>query len=225
MKREVIETLEFLGLNKYERSLWLALLSRGASTAGELANISGVPRSRCYDVLQTLANKGFLIIQPGKPIRYIPASPEIVLERVKFSIEKKTREMVERIDKLKDSEVMEELKKLEKKNMDVTSLENIMGALKGKYALLAQLNLILKNSSSYVKLITTEEGLKDIVENSLTEIKNASKRGVKIQIAAPARNKDVVDRLSKHAELRNIEDVEHVEKMLGRVFTRRLLSG
>ena len=66
---KTLDALRNIGLNKYERNLWVALLSRGSSTAGELSDISNVPRSRCYDVLESLADKGFVVVQPGKPIR------------------------------------------------------------------------------------------------------------------------------------------------------------
>ena len=52
--------LRNLGLNSYEVKIWTALLSRGVSTAGELSGIANVPRSRSYDVLESLEKKGFV---------------------------------------------------------------------------------------------------------------------------------------------------------------------
>ena len=52
----------YFGLNLYEVRIWTALLSRGISSAGELADISDVPRSRAYDVLESLEKKGFIVI-------------------------------------------------------------------------------------------------------------------------------------------------------------------
>ena len=51
----------FFNLNLYEVKIWTALLSRGVSTAGELSDIANVPRSRSYDVLESLEKKGFVI--------------------------------------------------------------------------------------------------------------------------------------------------------------------
>ena len=79
--------LKNLGLNSYEVKLWVALLSRGTSTAGELSDISGVPKSRSYDVLKSLEEKGFVAARPGKPIRYFAISPQEVVERVKQRIQ------------------------------------------------------------------------------------------------------------------------------------------
>ncbi|MFW6226360.1 MAG: TrmB family transcriptional regulator, partial [bacterium] len=75
-------------MNSYEAKLWTALLSRGVSTAGELSDIANVPRSRTYDVLESLEKKGFIIMKIGKPIKYLAVDPEEVLKRVQDSIKK-----------------------------------------------------------------------------------------------------------------------------------------
>ena len=62
VKKEFLNKLKDFGLNTYESKLWTALLSRGISTAGELSDIAGVPRSRSYDVLESLAKKGFILM-------------------------------------------------------------------------------------------------------------------------------------------------------------------
>ena len=81
---------EFLGrirkifdLNLYEAKVWTALLSRGVSTAGELSNISDVPRSRTYDVLESLEKRGYAITKIGKPVKYISVKPVEILEKIK----------------------------------------------------------------------------------------------------------------------------------------------
>ena len=80
---------EFLGrlrkifdLNLYEVKVWTALLSRGTSTAGELSSISDVPRSRTYDVLESLEKRGFAIIKIGKPVKYIAVKPTEIIEKI-----------------------------------------------------------------------------------------------------------------------------------------------
>ena len=61
VKDELLSNLRrYFDLNLYEVKLWTALLSRGVSTAGELSDIADVPRSRSYDVLESLEKKGFV---------------------------------------------------------------------------------------------------------------------------------------------------------------------
>ena len=86
VQKDFLNKLKDFGLNTYESKLWTALLSRGISTAGELSDIANVPRSRSYDVLESLEKKGFIIMKLGKPIKYVAVPPEEVLERVKKKV-------------------------------------------------------------------------------------------------------------------------------------------
>ncbi|RJQ17958.1 hypothetical protein C4573_00830, partial [Candidatus Woesearchaeota archaeon] len=54
VQQDFVKKLKDFGLNSYEVKIWTALLSRGVSTAGELSDIANVPRSRSYDVLESL---------------------------------------------------------------------------------------------------------------------------------------------------------------------------
>jgi len=50
IKQELVSQIrDHFGLNIYETKVWLALLGKGIASAGEIAEISGVPRSRTYD--------------------------------------------------------------------------------------------------------------------------------------------------------------------------------
>ncbi len=79
VQKEFLNKLKDFGLNTYESKLWTALLSRGVSTAGELSDIASVPRSRSYDVLESLEMKGFIILKLVKPIKYMAVQPSEVL--------------------------------------------------------------------------------------------------------------------------------------------------
>src|SRR4030042_6799932 len=86
VEKKFLLKLKDFGLNSYESKVWAALLSRGVSTAGELSDIANVPRSRSYDVLESLEKKGFVIMKFGKPIKFVAVPPEEVLDRVKKNI-------------------------------------------------------------------------------------------------------------------------------------------
>ena len=100
VKEELLSKLRrYFSLNLYEARIWTALLSRGVSTAGELSDIGHVPRSRAYDVLESLEKKGYVVMKLGKPIKYIAVDPKEVVERVKKSIQVEANQ---NIDKLKE---------------------------------------------------------------------------------------------------------------------------
>jgi len=91
VQKNFLNKLKDFGLNTYESKLWTALLSRGVSTAGELSDIANVPRSRSYDVLESLEKKGFIVMKLGKPIKYIAVPPAEVIERVKKTNSRKSK--------------------------------------------------------------------------------------------------------------------------------------
>src|SRR3989338_1344016 len=98
VKEDFLNKLRNLfGLNLYEVRIWTALLSRGVSTAGELSDIGNVPRSRAYDVLESLEKKGFVVMKLGKPIKYIAVEPVEVVERVKKFLVEHANDRVKRL--------------------------------------------------------------------------------------------------------------------------------
>ena len=213
---KTMDSLKTIGLNKYERNLWVALLSRGASTAGELSDISNVPRSRCYDVLESLADKGFVVVQPGKPIRYVTIQPKEAMIRAKKRIQEDAIELNERIDRLVKSDVIRELERLHKENIKRIRPEELTGALKGRYAMHQQMETMFKKAKKSIKLMTTQDGLIELMEKHSTYLKDASQGGVKVQILAPIDKKmlGTVKNLSKYAQIRNTGSIE----VLGRLY-------
>src|SRR3989338_2340515 len=118
IKNELIIKLREFGLNSYESKLWIALLSRGVSTAGELSDISNVPRSRAYDVLESLEKKGFIIVKLGKPIKYLAVTPTEVIERVKKRVQENATLRSEQLETLTGSPILEELNLLHKNGVE-----------------------------------------------------------------------------------------------------------
>lgn len=221
VKQSVMDALKAIGLNLYERRLWVALLSKGNSTAGELADLSNVPRSRCYDVLESLADKGFVIIQPAKPMRYVSIKPREAMERAKKRLLQKTDEMVKRINRIQESEVLRDLEKIHTETIKIMKPEDMTGALRGRDALIEQLDSMLVGAKKSVNMLTTEQGLMEIYEKHSKVLQKAAKGGVQIKIAAPLTKKSesMVKEMSKFAQIRDISNVEHVQDVLSRTYS------
>lgn len=219
VKQSVLDVLKTIGLNLYERKLWVALLSKGNSTAGELADLSNVPRSRCYDVLESLADKGFVIIHPSKPMRYVAIKPKEALTRAKKRLQQKTDEMIKRIDRVISSDIMRELEQIYSEGIKVVKPEDFSGALRGRDAYLEQMETLIENAKKSINFLTTEQGLQEIYEKNLKLLEKASKSGVQIKIAAPITKKvePIIKDIKRFAQIRNIAEVEHIDKLLSRV--------
>ncbi len=189
------------GLNLYEVKLWAAILSRGVSTAGELSDIADVPRSRTYDVLESLERKGFVIVKPEKPIKYMAIPPAEVLDRVYSKIQTDLNNHSERINKLKDSEMMVELGNLHKQGIEPMQVTDFSGALKGRHNIYDQLSYVLKEARVSVDLVTSEEGLVRKLRILKPLIERAVSRGVKIRVVAPSGAVEAMTVLNSFGEL------------------------
>jgi HTH-type transcriptional regulator, sugar sensing transcriptional regulator len=75
-----------MGLTDYESKVYLSLASQISADAFEISDKSGVPRSRTYDVLKSLHNKGFVDITRGKPLKYTVVPPQEVFEKSRQNI-------------------------------------------------------------------------------------------------------------------------------------------
>lgn len=203
----VMDALKGIGLNLYERKLWVALLARGTSTAGELSEIAGVPRSRAYDVLQTLADKGFVVVQNAKPIRYVAISPEEALDRVKGVMEGELNSTLERIDEMKTSPVMKEMNDIYSSAMKVVSSDELTGALKGKHLMKQRMDSMFKSARQKINILTTPEGMKELHDHHYDSLKKAKDNGVQIKIATVADSaiQNFVKTLSGVADIRIME--------------------
>lgn len=181
----VFDALKGIGLNLYERKLWVALLSRGTATAGELSSLAKVPHSRTYDVLVGLAEKGFVLIQTTKPIKYVAIAPTESLERAKKKIKEDSDVSVERLAKMQGSTIVKELDRIFKHGIDMVEPGELTGSLRGRNALHNQLEMVFKGAKSNINILTSSAGLADLHARHADILKKAAGRGVKIRIAAP----------------------------------------
>lgn len=209
----VLDALKGIGLNLYERLIYTALLAKGIATAGEVSEIAKVPRSRSYDVLESLAEKGFVIVQPAKPIKYVALAPRDALERTKENTKRKHNETLERIEKMKSSSVMNELEKLHKDGFNLVQPFDMTGTLKGRHSINQQLQQIFKQAKESMNILTTGEGLSDLYSNHFNTLKKANRGGVKIRILAPLGSNKPSKDFSQIAETR------HLDNELGRMYT------
>ncbi|MBS3089774.1 helix-turn-helix domain-containing protein [Candidatus Pacearchaeota archaeon] len=59
-ERKILEVLEFIGLHKNERIIYLDLIKNGSSTALEVSKRTKIHRPNTYDALRKLLEKGFI---------------------------------------------------------------------------------------------------------------------------------------------------------------------
>jgi len=207
VQESFLKKIKDFGLNSYEAKIWTALLSRGVSTAGELSDIAGVPRSRSYDILESLEKKGFIVMKIGKPIKYMTIPPEEVVERVKRKISSHAEEQTGVLDELKGSDVLGELNLLHSQGIDTVNPAEMTAVIKGRTQIYNHLSSMIKGAKKSVILVTTEDGLIRKHKYLGSVLKKSTEKGVDVKIYAPLtqKSKDVVQELKKFSNIQNIK--------------------
>lgn len=207
-EEEISKIRRIFDLNLYEAKLWTALLARGVSTAGELSKIADVPRSRAYDVLESLEDRGFIVMKLEKPIKYIALSPEEVTERRKGEIMQQAREESQRLEEVKDKDIYNNLHDLYESGLEYIEPSEISGAVKGRKNILKQINKLIRDAESEIKVMTTEDELARHKEDLKKAFEKAKEKGIKVKIAAPISDSGLVEDLKDLAEIRKVDDVK-----------------
>jgi HTH-type transcriptional regulator, sugar sensing transcriptional regulator len=201
---------QFFGLNLYEVRIWTALLSRGKSTAGELSEIGEVPRSRAYDVLESLEKKGFVTLKVGKPIQYLAVEPKEVVERLKKTVKVDADKNLQKLKDLHSNDVLTELTTLFSQGIEYVEPADLSGAIKGRHNIYDHLETMVKRANSSVTIMTTSKGVLRKVEALQPTLAKLSRKGVKIRIAAPTEgtSHEQMKDIKKFAKLKGVDNLD-----------------
>ena len=208
--KDFLNKIKDFGLNSYEARLWIALLSKGTATAGDLSDIASVPRSRSYDVLESLEKKGFVIMKIGKPIKYLAVQPEQIIENIKKNIQEEAQKQEMLINTLKKSMIIEELTKLHKQGTEQGETKEIIATIKGRKNIQNQLTTMIKKSTKTINIITTQKGFIRKSQELQQALKEAYKKKIVIKIAAPITKTDLLQskQIKEIAQLKNTENIK-----------------
>lgn len=184
IKQELVKKIkDHFSLNVYETKVWLALLSKGVVSAGEVAELSGVPRSRTYDVLESLAKRGFAIVKIGKPVKYIAVEPKAVIEKIKSQTLAEAQEKVNVLINLKDTTEYTELKQLHKTGISPVKLEDLSGHIKGRSNIISKIKELFDHAEREVTICTSVGDFEDKSRILIPALEKLNKSNIKVKIA------------------------------------------
>lgn len=182
-KPELVKKIkDYFDLNIYETKVWLALLSKGVSSAGEIAEISNVPRSRTYDVLESLEKRGFAIEKLGKPVKYLAVKPSVVIEKLKNNTMRYAEEKVDVLSKLKDTKEYEELQTLHNTGIEPMKNHELSSSIKGRSNLYSQIRDTMESAEESVYLATSAFELNSKQKMFSDAFEKLKKRNVDIKV-------------------------------------------
>ena len=184
IKPEIVKRIkEYFNLNIYETKVWLALLSKGIASAGEVAELSGVPRSRTYDVLESLEKMGFAITKIGKPVKYISVKPTEVIEKIKSKAMGEANEKVKSLSSLKETPEYMELELLHKSGFSPIKSSDIAGSMRGSANILSRIRDLLENSKKEVLICTSASDFEDKGRVLAQVLEKLNKNDIRLKIA------------------------------------------
>jgi sugar-specific transcriptional regulator TrmB len=192
VKPELVKQIkEYFNLNIYETKVWIALLSKGIASAGEIAELSGVPRSRTYDVLESLEKEGFAIAKLGKPVRYIAVNPTTVVEKLKANTMKKANDSVNMLSNLKETREYAELKEIYDTGIEPVKHNNVSGAIKGKANIFNHLKELMDSAKKEVIICTSASEMNDKSRIFSSLLGNLNKKRVNVKVALSGEDSEI----------------------------------
>jgi sugar-specific transcriptional regulator TrmB len=192
IKPELVKKIkDYFNLNIYETKVWLALLGKGVASAGEIAEISGVPRSRTYDVLESLEKQGFAISKIGKPAKYIAVRPSIILEKLKNNTMKEAEDKVSILSKLRGTNEYTELEGLYTTGIKPVKQEDLSGSIKGRSTIYNHAREILENAKKEVIVCTSARDFSEKIRLFTTLFQRLNKNGIKVRVALSGNESEI----------------------------------
>jgi len=202
VKTEMLSRIkDSFNLNLYETKVWLALLGKGVASAGQIAEISRVPRSRTYDVLESLEKKGFAIIKLGKPVKYIGVKPHLIIEKLKNNVKRDAEDRILSLAKVKSTEEYQRIEEIYRDGIDPVKREDLSSAIKGRSNISNYLREILQSAKEEVIICTHAEDIKSKLKLFKQTIDALKKEDIKVKIALSGED-ELIKEVSKILDIK-----------------------
>jgi sugar-specific transcriptional regulator TrmB len=173
------QLLQTLDLKDYEITALDRLMRLGRTTAPNLAEASGIPKARVYDVLESLGDQGFIEIIPGRPKEYQPRAPEEILQRAKANRRQEYEAYCREVDATSNAFLEQYQPLYEAATSEVTPTEELFHVVDVGEPSLRETREIYRNTDSRLNITTKSfEYLVD-VESTLRDVID---RGVAVSI-------------------------------------------
>ncbi len=171
--KDIIDkVLTDLGLTKYEAMVYWALIKLGEAKAIEIAQTSGVPREKTYQVLRELEEKEIVRRIDSKPRKWAPMPPMTIFENV-LNERRRTLSKMEAVIKYLQENYEKQTKRIRRRELNVWEIDedSFIESIKS-----------LMNYAKYRIYILASPSNIDILTYQLDLFKKISKKDVDIKI-------------------------------------------
>jgi len=130
ISERVEKALREIGLTEYECQAYLSLLHQGEDTAEIISQLSNIPYTKVYSVLESLEERGWVEHGGGRPRRYYPRSPIDALRSEQISLESRFEEnqgiVLEELQPLYEKREIKEIPEIWIVRGETNSFNNIL---------------------------------------------------------------------------------------------------
>ena len=167
---------EDLGLSEYQAKVYITLVISGQSKARDISQISGVPRTKVYETLKNLIDRGLVEELPSNPLKFIASSP-IKSFRENFQpLEEKTKNL---------RKLLHILEFYHRKAKNTETIEQTEVWILRDSEVLKKLKSILYEAKKSVMILTSTSGIIFLYRDFGKILDRTAEKGVKIQILTP----------------------------------------
>jgi sugar-specific transcriptional regulator TrmB len=163
------DVFELLGLTEYETTALAELLSLGRTTAPNLASATGIPKARIYGVLDSLADRGFIKVIPGRPKEYQPKAPEQILERAVENQRQSFEGFTRDIDAHREAFLAEYRPRYERASEDISPTAELFHVVDVGEPSERETRRLYRDAADTLRIITNSFAYLDSVEGALED--------------------------------------------------------
>ena len=161
--------LEQLGLTEYEQQALSELLTLGRTTAPNLAEATGIPKARIYGVLDSLSDRGYIKVVPGRPKEYQPKSPETILDRAVENRRQEFESFTSEIEQQREAFLEEFRPRYEQASEEITPTEELFHVVDVGEASERETRRLYNEASDHVYVITNSFAYFESVEPAVAD--------------------------------------------------------
>jgi len=170
---------ETLGLTEYEATALEELLSLGRTTAPNLAEATDIPKARIYGVLESLSDRGFIKIVPGRPKEYQPKPPEEILDRAVENTRQDYESFAATVEALREDFLAEFRPRYESASGDITPAEELFHVVDVGTPSERETRRLYREADEAVRVVTKSFEYFDSVEPAVSD---ALERGIDVSV-------------------------------------------
>ncbi|MDQ2071869.1 helix-turn-helix domain-containing protein [Haloarcula sp. H-GB4] len=173
------DVFDLVGLTEYEATALEQLLSLGRTTAPNLAEASGIPKARVYGVLESLSDRGFIKVIPGRPKEYQPKSPSDILDRAVENRRQSYESFAADMDSYRDAFLAEYQPRFEQASEDISPTAELFHVVDVGEPSERETRRLYDDADETLRVITNSFAYLDSVSEALED---ALERGVDVSV-------------------------------------------